>query len=106
ILFMAGALCGAEKLDFLRSLAVAAATAVLMIPVVAILFNALGVSDFLASYPLVGYMMVATLFRSLGLTDWYAVQTWSTLLLIGAVCLPVSLVVQTALLRTPLTRVS
>jgi hypothetical protein len=106
ILFMAGALCGAEKLDFLRSLAVAAVAGVLMIPVVAIVFSSFGVSTFMASYPFLGYMMFAAVFKAFSVPDWYVLQEWRTLLLIGSLCFPISLLLHVGLLCTPLARVS
>ena len=83
LVFMAGALCNVEKLSFLRSLAVGAASSALMAPVTLVTLN------------------------SLGMSDWDSVSrdvpTW---LRFAAIFLPIDLVVLVGLLRTPVADVS
>jgi hypothetical protein len=83
LLFMAGALCGAEKLDFLRSTLIAVLHYAILAPIAWMTFSSIGGSDW---------------------ELWW--KDTRTLLLGAAICLPASLVVQVILLRTPLTSVS
>jgi hypothetical protein len=83
ILFMAGALCGAEKLDFLRSTLVAVLHYAILAPIAWVAFSSTGGSDW---------------------ELWW--KDTHTLLVGAAICLPVSLVVQVILLATPLASVS